>query len=62
MRSERYAQQGQRQRTRQTEKNEQRIIHIVPVDMRRISRREENVGRLGVMMWVVDGMVRLGRR
>jgi len=45
----------------QTEKNEQRIIHVVCVDVRRIGRREEDVGRISMVVRVVDGMGRLGR-
>lgn len=46
----------------QTEKHEQGSIHVVPVDVRYIGGREGDVGRVGVLVWMMVSRGRLGRR
>ena len=50
------AQQYQRQRVVQKEKDQQSIIYVVPVGTGGIGRREGDVGCISVVVWVVDGV------
>lgn len=62
MRSEGCAQQCERQRMLQTEKHQQRVINVVPVGIDSIGGREGDVRCISVVVRVMGGMRRLGRR